>query len=205
MQASTSRPMHSKTRPKPRDLLVWPSEQGTRSSVCQTTWSGTLTLMRSLVTWGIAKPIKVRHDLVIDWLSVFLNSLAFHFVWIPIRYYAIHLNPSLPFHFLWFLDLHRSFLFLVFPLFFLTNLMIEIIESWVFCVMLPGATTEKDVLERFEGLVGHCFFCMVVLVLVCFSADYPCWWSLLWSQVKKQANQRKRRICLASVILHVHI
>lgn len=34
--------------------------------------------------------------------------------------------------------------------------------------MLPGATTEKDVLERFEGLVGHCFFCMVVLVLVCF-------------------------------------
>jgi hypothetical protein len=46
LQVLTSPPTHSRTRRKPRASQRWPNGQGTRSSDCQTTWSGTSTPTR---------------------------------------------------------------------------------------------------------------------------------------------------------------
>ena len=84
--------MLSKTKQKPKASLVWQSAQGTRCSGYQTTWSGILIPMKSLVTLGIGKPFKLKSSWLGYWLTkhLYLSSCI---PYIPAYPYPILRKP----------------------------------------------------------------------------------------------------------------
>lgn len=197
--------MHSKTRPKPRDLLVWPSELGIRWSVCQTTWSGILTLMRNLVTSGIAKPIKVHYDLVIDWPSVF-----FEFSHLPLclNTHSILCNSLEPIlAFLYFFPVFPWFTLLFsFACFFdkpngWDNWVLSLLRfaSWRYY----GKGCSWAVWGVGWALLPWSW--IVLSILDCLSGLSVWMVSTLIKPGRTGKPMKKEAYCLASVILHVHI
>lgn len=62
LQGSISRRTPLRTKQRPKDSLVWPSELDTRSLAFPTILSGISTLRRKVATWGIAKLINTDSD-----------------------------------------------------------------------------------------------------------------------------------------------